>query len=363
VVFTPVTYCSTIGQIPQASASAAISPTTASVNPGNQKAEHSDQLNLTIQRDVGYNTVIDVAYVYNNHRNARQSLQINPIPEFAHANPANVFNNTELNANLLRTAYPGMGSLSQTSDSLSALNYNALQFQAQHRLTKGVQFGASYSFSKALGTQSWDNYHAQRQWFYGPLSNDRTHVLAINYTYYLPSVSKAFGPAKYLLNNWVLSGVTSFQAGAPVTPACRSTVAGPANVDPSLSGGGAHCQVIAIPPASSRTFYQNFNTSAFTVAPAGTFGDIGLGILRQPAWTNYDMALDKRIQIGKDSRRVPRARIEAFNIFNHTEFSTIGTTLTLSGAAGTNTNTNTQWGQYTATLSPRQMPTTLRFEF
>jgi hypothetical protein len=76
-----------------------------------------------------------------------------------------------------------------------------------------------------------------------------------------------------------------------------------------------------------------------------------------------DLAADKLVQIGKDSRRVLRARIEAFNVFNHTEFSTIGTELTLSGAAGTDTNTNTQWGQYTTTLSPRQMSTTLRFEF
>jgi hypothetical protein len=59
------------------------------------------------------------------------------------------------------------------------------------------------------------------------------------------------------------------------------------------------------------------------------------------------------------ARRVLRLRIEAYNIFNHTEFSTIGTTLTLLGAV----NSNTQYGQYTATLSPRQMSTTLRFEF
>lgn len=363
VVYTPVTYYSTISQIPQAAAAEAISPTAASINQGSQRPEHSDQGNFTIQREIGFHTVVDFAYVYNNDRDARQSLLVNPIPEFAYANPANIFNNTEINANLLRYAYPGMGALSQTSDSLSSLNYNALQAQAQHRLTHGLEFGVAYTFSKALGTQAWDNYHSQRAWSYGPLAQDRTHVLAINYLYELPGVGERFGFLKHVLNNWVFSGVTVFQTGAPVTPSCSSLAAGPSNSDPSLSGGGARCQEIASPGAYQQSFYQNFNTAAFTVAPAMTFGNIGLGILRQPAWSNWDMALDKRIPLGKESRRAIRARIEAFNVFNHAEFSTIGTTLTLSGATGTNTNTNTQWGQYTATYSPRQLATTLRFEF
>ena len=168
-----------------------------------------------------------------------------------------------------------------------------------------------------------------------------------------------FGPAKYVLNNWVLSGVVTVQTGAPVSPACFSISAGPQNSDPSLSGGGARCQVVANPDAYQHTFFTNFNTAAFTLAPPGTFGNIGLNILHQPSWNNFDVALDKRIQLGKDIRRLLRLRIEAFNVFNHAEFSTIGTTLTLSGA----TNTNTTYGQYTATDSPRQMSTTLRFEF
>ena len=359
VVYTPVVYYGYISQIPQAAAAEAISPTTASVNEGNEKPAHSDEANITVQRDIGFNTVVDVAYVYNNARDARQSLLINPIPEFAYANPANIFNNTEINANLLRTAYPGMGSITQTSDSLSSLNYNALQAQAQHRLQHGVQFGVSYTFSKALGTQGWDNYHSQRAWFYGPLTNDRTHVLAINYSYNLPAPSSRLGVVKHVLDNWVLSGVTVFSSGAPVTPSCTSLSAGPANSDPSLSGGGARCQEIANPNAFTQSFYTNFNTAAFTLAPPGTFGNIGENTLRQPFWSNWNVALQKIVRVGKEGKYRVSARIEAFNVFNHTEFSTIGTTITLLGT----TNTNTQTGQYTATYSPRQMATTLRFEF
>jgi hypothetical protein len=252
-----------------------------------------------------------------------------------------------------------MGSISMTSDSLSSLNYSALQVQVQHRLSRGIQFGAAYTFSKALGTQGWDNYHAQRQWFYGPLSTDRTHNLAINYSYSLPNAGKSLGPARHVLNNWLLSGITVFQTGAPVTPSCSSISTGVANSDPSLSGGGARCQQVADPNNFQQSFFTNFNTSAFTLAPAGTFGNTGLGILRQPAWGNWDMTMAKRIPIGKSERSVLSLRIEAYNVFNHTEFSSIGTTLTLSGT----TNTNTTYSQYTATLPSRQMSTTLRFEF
>jgi hypothetical protein len=54
-----------------------------------------------------------------------------------------------------------------------------------------------------------------------------------------------------------------------------------------------------------------------------------------------------------------RARIEAYNILNHTQFNTIGTTLQLQGT----TNVNTQYGQYTGTMPARVLSTTLRFEF
>jgi hypothetical protein len=164
---------------------------------------------------------------------------------------------------------------------------------------------------------------------------------------------------KHVLDNWVLSGVTVYSSGAPVTPSCTSVSAGPANSDPSLSGGGARCQEIANPNTFQQSFYANFNTSAFGMAPAGTFGNIGENTLRQPSWANFNVALQKVARIGRDGRYRVSARIEAFNVFNHTEFSTIGTTYTFSGAV----NTNTQTGQYTATYSPRQMATTLRFEF
>lgn len=151
-IYVPVVYYSPIGQIPQAAASAAISPTNGVAVYGDQKIERNHNFNLTIQRDIGFGTVIDVGYVGNFDRHAQTTTELNPIVQGAYANPANLFNNTEMNPNLLRTRYPGMGTITYYSTSLSAVNYHGLQVQAQHRMSNGLQFGVSYVFSKALGT-------------------------------------------------------------------------------------------------------------------------------------------------------------------------------------------------------------------
>ena len=154
--------------------------------------------------------------------------------------------------------------------------------------------------------------------------------------------------------------------GFPVTPTCVSTSSGINNSDPSWSGLSAtgavpqlRCKQVADPNSFQQDFFNNFNTAAFAMADPGTFETLGLNTIRQPSFSNWDMTLTKRIMLGKSESRALRIRIEAFNIFNHTQFSTIGTTYRFSGT----TNTDTQTGQYTATYNPRTLSTTLRFEF
>jgi hypothetical protein len=147
--------------------------------------------------------------------------------------------------------------------------------------------------------------------------------------------------------------------GAPISPSCSAVTGAVGLTDPSLTGGGARCEVVGDPNSFTQSFYTNFNTSAFALAPAGTFGNAGLNTLRQPSWWNLDFTLEKRIPLGRDQRRALRARFEAYNVLNHAEFNTIGTTLQLSGAS----NLSTTYGQFTATNPARVLSTTLRVEF
>src|SRR5262249_19116694 len=153
-----------------------------------------------------------------------------------------------------------------------------------------------------LGAQGLDPYTNQRQRYYGPLNQDRSHLLSWNFAYNVPIFGAQSKVVKAVLGGWTVSGIGIVTTGAPVTPSCSSTAAFPYS-DPSLTGigtnsiSGVRCQVVADPQKYSHDFYNNFNTAAFALAPIGTFGNTGVGVLRQPSFWNLDAAMDKRIPI------------------------------------------------------------------
>ena len=74
-------------------------------------------------------------------------------------------------------------------------NYNALQLQVRKRLSNGLQFTASYTWSHALDEQSGlglfftgNNPHTPRS-SYGSSDFDRPNVFLINYSYTIPKVT------------------------------------------------------------------------------------------------------------------------------------------------------------------------------
>lgn len=72
------------------------------------------------------------------------------------------------------------------------------------------------------------------------------------------------------------------------------------------------------------------------------------------------MTLAKRIPIGSSDRRTLDLRVEAYNIWNHTQFSAID-----SGARfdATGKQTNANFGAYSAARAPRILAFNLRFAF
>ena len=119
--------------------------------------------------------------------------------------------------------------------------------------------------------------------------------------------------------------------------------------------------------AFTQSFNTNFNTSAFawpnggTAAnPTPTFGNTGLGIMRQPTWWNQDLTLGKVFRLGGEKNRTLGINFQAYNVFNHVEFNTIGTTLAFNASGA---NTNTQTGQFTADQPARQVVISAKFQF
>lgn len=390
VIQNPTILYSTFTQLAALTAAPVSPAAPASMFP-DEKAEHNYQTNVTIQRAVGFNTVVDLAYVGTWDRDAQVGYALNPVPLGAYANPANFVNGAEIPTSLLENTYPGMGAVTEYRDNLAPVNYNALQAHAVHRLSSGLQFGVSYTYSHAVGTcgaiapstgsgdacSIADPYHNYRQWYYGPLPWDIRHNFSINYTYNTPSVTdKPF--VKYIANYWTVSGIFEAQTGLPVTPSCTATgfeAGDPLLTDPSGTGQGyfnpsgffpsavgARCEVMGNIHDFAHSFNENFNTSAFSLAPVGTFGNSGVGILREPGFWNMDFNLAKNIPLGSE-RRFLQLRLEAYNVFNHTEFNGIGTTLSESFSGGPTPAVTPGFGAYSSARPARVLATQIRLEF
>ena len=120
----------------------------------------------------------------------------------------------------IRVPYPGydMNSVLYKAEGIS--NYNALQLQARKRLSFGLQFTASYTWSHALDEQSGLGLFFTGNNPLVPKSNyassdfDQTHVFLINYSYQIPSLAKNKLLGE-VINGWILGGQTVAQSGQP----------------------------------------------------------------------------------------------------------------------------------------------------
>jgi len=317
-----------------------------------------------IQQDVGWGTVAEASYVGSWASHLGWTVNENPIPLGANFNSKN-WDPTRpagsvLPAVFLRTKYAGYGNVTFLRFD-GYTNYNALQAAVRRQFSKGVQLSASYAWSHVLGLTSYEPLVADnRAWNYGPLTGDRRHVLSLSYVYELPK------PAKMLTipvlgvatDGWTLSGVTTFSSGAPFTPSftCSPScdITGSASISPRIAIVG---DVHAAPTVGG----AHFNTAAYAKPAVGTIGNAPAnGLLTQPAWSNWDVSMAKKIPVGLGEKRFLRLRLEAYNAWNHTEFNGYYTNA-IYNASGV--NTNAQFGRYSSTRSPRILSMDLRFQF
>jgi hypothetical protein len=360
--YTPVLYYGDLGTYQQSAG--AIGPSTLSILYGRAVLPSTMNFSLGVQHQVA-GMLLDASYVGSLSRHLQATRNINPIAMYARFDPQNLDPTQPgkpLPDNFYRP-FSGYGDLNST-EWIGTSNYNSLQVSLTRRYASGFQFGVAYTFSKALGITSSDGesispYFSPRSRNYGPLSFDRTHNLVINYIYDLPKLApnRGWKPAHWVLDNWQLSGITSFTSGAPFTPsfttvdsvdvtgsqeAARITVTG----DPNLSGG-------------DRTYYRNFNTAAFARTPVGGFGNGGVNYMRGPGVNNWDIALGKQFRLFSESSYL-RLRGEAFNAWNHTQFASYYTTARFD-AAGNQVDPN--FGAFASARMPRVIQLSARIVF
>jgi hypothetical protein len=99
--------------------------------------------------------------------------------------------------------------------------YNALTAHIEKRMSHGLQFAASYTYSHALDEQSGlglfynGNNPLNLRDGYASADFDRTHVINFTYVYRLPDFVHEHNIESYFTNGWSLVGLTVLQSGQP----------------------------------------------------------------------------------------------------------------------------------------------------
>jgi len=99
--------------------------------------------------------------------------------------------------------------------------YNALTTHIEKRMSKGIQIGASYTYSHALDEQSGlglfynGNNPLNLRDGYASADFDRTHVINFNYVFRLPNLAKEHTIEGDFVDGWSLVGLTVLQSGQP----------------------------------------------------------------------------------------------------------------------------------------------------
>jgi hypothetical protein len=333
----------------------------------NPKLATTYNMSLSVQRDIGFGTVVDVAYVGSLSRHLEYWYLQNEVPlgaDFLAANKDPTNPSVPLPINLLLPK-PGYATVYYTQWNGNS-HYHSLQVQANRRFAKTLQYGLAWTYSKNMGLlgQSYDRGAMSRlvpqSYYYGLSNVDRTHVLKVNYVWDSPRGSRVAGRnviTRGFLDDWRLSGIATFESGQPLTVSMTTTPSLDITGSPSL-GPRVNLTGAAILPKSQRTFTHFFNTSAISEPAVGTIGSAPEWILRGPGFNNWDTALFKEFPI-KERAKI-QFRCETYNTFNHTQFSSVNTAAQFNASG---TQINSALGQYTASRTPRQMQMALTLTF
>ena len=307
----------------------------------NYKNAYVQSWNLNVQRELLPDLALMVGYFGSKGTHLRISRNINqpvngvrPFPRLSSSSP-------EL---------PGasLGNITQV-ESTGNSSYNALWATITKRFSRGLQFNASYTWSKSIDYNSLSSpptvVTVQNSYDLrgdrGLSDFDARHRLVVSAIYELPFTGS---PIK---EGWQLAAIVQAQTGNPVNIiTTNNTVNGVANtLRPDVAG----------PVEIIGSLDRWFDTSAFT--PVARFGNLGRNVIIGPGFNNVDFSVLKNIEL--DDRLRLQVRAEVFDLFNHASFGQPGRVVG-SQTFGRVSNTRFPTGD---SGSSRQMQFALKFMF
>ncbi len=287
-----------------------------------------------------------------------------------------------------RLPIQGISQGSLFTDSVFVANYDALQLGMTRRMSRGLGFQASYTWSKNLdevnGEGGTDLYELQlptnnqldlRRSSYGLANDDRDQRLVVNFTWSVPALALSSRLLRNSLADWQFSGIGVLQSGAAL-----SIFDGNAGSVYALLGGEVRAQRGAGNPSTSGSLFSRvvgsgryLNASAFTRAPEapnGTsladqdFGNSGVGIVRGPGQHNLDLAVERSFAV--KSEHTLHLRAEVFNLTNTPQFGNPNTNLDYGDPSVPNPTASASFGRITGEQGgphPRILQLAARYSF
>jgi hypothetical protein len=231
--------------------------------------------------------------------------------------------------------------------------YNSLQVSVEKRFSHGFTVSANYTYAKTIdevsyltdlcGVNAVNPYNVRA--YRGVSDFNVPQRFVLNYLWRLPSPGQ--GVMKALFGGWETSAIWNWQKGFPLNII--------SNDDRSLTAEGNDlADVVKTPSYTSGNrgarIAQWFDTTAFTSARLGTFGNAGRNILIGPGTFNIDFSAHKVFTLRERLRLQYRA--EFFNVLNHTQLN--------NPDASVNDST---YGRITGARDPRILQMALKLIF
>ena len=353
----------------------AYSPTTSlglTIIDQNYRAPTLHHYSMGLQTQIARGFVLEVGYSGSRGLHQIRNRSINQALLASSAYPVRgVTTNTVANIPL-RVPYQGFTSSGLTDlESSGASWYNALNVSVEKRLSHGLQFLASYTYSRLLstdtgtsngangGSASGDQNNPLSR--YGPDAFVRDQRFVLSGFYALPGFKKSHSLIGAALGGWQLGGVATIQSGQRLTITTNSAtnIFGVTTDRVQIAAGCTYPQ-LATSGGTEARLTNFFNKSCITTpAVIGsdgkgvTFGNAGIGIVRGPGQANLDLSIVKRFTVPAWTDRVRlEFRTEFFNALNHAQFANPSVSFT-SASFGRilNTSVNPRVVQFALKLS------------
>jgi hypothetical protein len=327
--------------------------------PPHIKPQYMMQWNLSYQRQVGSNWLLQANYLGNATRHIWGSTDVNyAVSSIPGASTSNT-NNRRLTYLANPTTGQYYGDIQQTDDGANA-EFHGMFLSAQKRMSHNFTLQVNYNWSHCVS--SWDFAGELAGVVYQNPLNRKTGERGNcgfdhrqTFTSSLVAISPGLGGGipRMLTKDWQIAPLVSLATGNPI----QVTDGGK---DISLSGQGLDRPNVILPdqvygPRTITTYltpaaFQCAGSNAACTVFSGQFGNLGRNALYGPGNITWDMAVSRRFKIGE--RWKVDFRADFFNILNHANWNNPTTNVT----SGT-------FGQITTFGAPRIIQMALKLAF